>query len=163
VDNDAPNPPAEQPAATEVGGDATSIRDVDAVVATTPRVTPSPRTPPVAWIAFFDKLTRRAEHLLPVPFIQKRRSKSSQAAGETPRRNRRLAGATVAFQLGELETRARKKVMRALDIIGENEGINQQAQDEYAKLFGHRPSTKHIQAMTALFKLVLAGGPGAWC
>jgi hypothetical protein len=46
---------------------------------------------------------------------------------------------------------SRKKVMRALDIIGENEGINQQAQDEYAKLFGHCPSTTHIQAMTAMF------------
>jgi hypothetical protein len=62
-----------------------------------------------------------------------------------------FAGAAVEFQLGELEARARKKVMRDLNIIGENEGITQQAQDEYAKLFGHRPSASHIQAMTALF------------
>jgi hypothetical protein len=41
--------------------------------------------------------------------------------------------------------------MRALNIIGENEGITQQAQDEYSKLFGHRPSASHIQATTALF------------
>lgn len=88
--------------------------------------------------------------LLPVPAIQKRRRKS-QLAGETPRRSCRLAGAAVEFQLGDLEIRARKKVMRALDIISENKGINQQAQDEYAKLFGHRPSASHIQAMTALF------------
>jgi hypothetical protein len=50
----------------------------------------------------------------------------------------------VEFHLGDLEIRAKKKVMRALDIIGENEGINQPALDEYAKLFNHRPSASHI-------------------
>ena len=114
------------------------------------RMPSSPLTPLEARTAFLDKLTRRAEGLLPVPAIHKRRRKS-QLTSETPRRSRRLAGSAVEFQLGDLETRARKKVMRALDIIGENEGITPQAQDEYAKLFGHRPSASHIQATTALF------------
>ena len=114
------------------------------------RMPSSPLTPLEARTAFLDKLTRRAEGLLPVPAIHKRRRKS-QLTSETPRRSRRLAGSAVEFQLGDLETRTRKKVMRALDIIGENEGITPQAQDEYAKLFGHRPSASHIQAMTALF------------
>jgi hypothetical protein len=57
----------------------------------------------------------------------------------------------VEFHLGDHEIRAKKKVMRTLDIIGENEGINQPALDEYAKLFSHRPSASPIQTMTALF------------
>jgi hypothetical protein len=85
----------------------------------------------------------RAKSLLPVPVIHKRRRKS-QLVDETPRHSRQLAGAAVEFHLGDLEIRAKKKVMRALDIIGENEGINQPALDEYAKLFNHRPSASHI-------------------
>lgn len=41
--------------------------------------------------------------------------------------------------------------MRALDILGESEGINQQAQDEYAKLFKHPLADSHVQALAALF------------
>jgi hypothetical protein len=66
----------------------------------------------------------------------------------------------VEFQLGDLEIRARKKVIRTLVIIRENEGISQQAQDEYARLFGHHPSSSHIQAMTALFNWSLSDGLG---
>jgi hypothetical protein len=131
------------------GGDAVRAQDVDAAGAVPSLVPSSPRTP-AARAAFLDKLTRRVDGLLPAPAIQKRRRKT-HLAGETPLRSRCLASAAVEFQLGELEVRARKKVMRALDIIGENEGITQQAQDEYAKLFGHRPSASHIQAMSALF------------
>jgi hypothetical protein len=57
----------------------------------------------------------------------------------------------VEFRPEDLERGTRKKVMRALDIIGENEGIDQQAQDEYAKLFGQPLSDSHLQALTALF------------
>jgi hypothetical protein len=72
-----------------------------------------------------------------VPAINKRRRKT-QPPGETPRRS------------NDLERRTRK-VVRALDIIDENEGIDQQARDEYAKLFGHKLSDSHLQALTALF------------
>ena len=43
--------------------------------------------------------------------------------------------------------------MRALDIIGETEGIDEQSLDEYSKLFSQSswlPDT-HVQAMAALF------------
>jgi hypothetical protein len=35
--------------------------------------------------------------------------------------------------------------MRSLDIISENEGIDQQALDDYAKLFGHPLSDSQLQ------------------
>jgi beta-glucosidase/6-phospho-beta-glucosidase/beta-galactosidase len=41
--------------------------------------------------------------------------------------------------------------MRSLDIIGDQEGLNQQALDEYAKLFRQPLSDYHLQALTALF------------
>ena len=45
-----------------------------------------------------------------------------------------------------------KKAMRSLDILSENEGIDQQAQDDYAKLFRHPLSDSHLRALSALFK-----------
>jgi hypothetical protein len=45
-----------------------------------------------------------------------------------------------------------KKAMRSLQIIGEHDGIDQQAQDEYAKLFKKPFSAAHVQALAALFK-----------
>lgn len=111
-------------------------------------------TPSEARVAFINKLARRAGGLLPVPAVTKRRCKTLPH-DETPRRSRRLAGAPVEFRLSDLETRAMKKVMRTLHIIGEQEGIDQQALDDYARLFGHRPCASHIQAMTALFKWTL--------
>ena len=44
-----------------------------------------------------------------------------------------------------------KKAMRSLDIISENEGIDQQVLDDYAKLFGHPLSDSQLQALAALF------------
>jgi hypothetical protein len=41
--------------------------------------------------------------------------------------------------------------MKSLDIIGDQEGLNQQAQDDYAKLFKQPLSESHLQALTALF------------
>jgi hypothetical protein len=82
-----------------------------------------------------------------MPVINKRRYKS----GVTPRRSRRLAGADVEFQLDDLSRRSKKKAMRSLNILGENEGIDQQAQDDYAKLFAHPLCDSHIHALAALF------------
>jgi hypothetical protein len=42
--------------------------------------------------------------------------------------------------------------MRSLQIIREQEGIDQQAQDEYTKLFQRALSSSHVQALAALFK-----------
>lgn len=41
--------------------------------------------------------------------------------------------------------------MRALHVIEENEGINQEALDEYNKHFGHSLPESHVQALAALF------------
>ena len=91
--------------------------------------------------AFFNSLARRTDALLPMLIINKRRYKS----GVTPRRSRRLAGADVEFPLNDLSRRTKKKAMQSLDIIGENEGIEQQALDDYAKLFGHPLSDSQLQ------------------
>jgi hypothetical protein len=48
-------------------------------------------------------------------------------------------------------TRASRKVMKAVNIIEENEGLDQRALDEYAKLFKHDLSNSHIKALPALF------------
>ena len=42
---------------------------------------------------------------------------------------------------------------RALDILGENEGISQQALEEYARMFSGASSlvNSHAQALSALF------------
>jgi hypothetical protein len=58
--------------------------------------------------------------------------------------------------------RRMKKAMQALDILGEQEGIDQQALDDYAKLFGQHLSDSHIHALTALFNWSLPDelGPG---
>lgn len=41
--------------------------------------------------------------------------------------------------------------MRTLHIIGEQEGIDQQTQNDYRKLFGKPLSNVHMEALAALF------------
>jgi hypothetical protein len=53
--------------------------------------------------------------------------------------------------MGDLAGRSAKKVMRSLGIIGKNQGIDQQAQEEYAKLFSKPLSSAHLAALAALF------------
>jgi hypothetical protein len=55
--------------------------------------------------------------------------------------------------VGSVSLRCKKKVMRALDIIGETEGIDQRSLDEYGMLFARSSSLTgiHVQAMAALF------------
>jgi hypothetical protein len=53
--------------------------------------------------------------------------------------------------MGETARRSAKKIMRSLDIIGEQDGISKQAQDEYAKLFSQPLSASHLQALATLF------------
>ena len=105
--------------------------------------------PAASRAAFINKLARRAGGLLPVPAINKRRGKTVPI-GDTPRRSRRLAGAKSEFGLNDLERRS-KKAMRTLELIEEHEGIDQQALDEYAKLFEQPLPDAHLQALAALF------------
>jgi hypothetical protein len=109
-----------------------------------------PAAPPDARAAFIDKLARRAGGLLPVPTINKRRGKTLPL-GDTPRRSRRLAGAKTEFGLNDLEKRTKKRTMRTLELMEEHEGIDQQAMDDYAKLFKQPLPDSHLQALAALF------------
>lgn len=125
-----------------------------AVGVAVPRETPpaadmTPRTS--ARNAFIAKLARHTAGHLPVPTINKRCTKA-MPLGQTPRRSRRLAGAQVEFKPDDLDRRSKKKVMRSLEIIGEQDGIDQQTQDDYAKIFGQPLSDLHLQALAALFK-----------
>ena len=110
---------------------------------------------------YINKLARRAVGLLPVPRSNKRKSKS-RPPGEASRQSRRLAGKKVEFGPDDLGRRMKKKAMQTLDILGEQEGIDQQALDDYAKLFGQPLCDSHILALTALFNWSLPDefGPG---
>lgn len=102
--------------------------------------------------AFVSKLKKRAASLMSAPAVAKRRPKGS--IGITPRRSRRLAGAGAEFKPEQLIAKrsTKKEVMCTLEVISEHEGIDQQAQDDYAKLFSQPLSDSHIQALAALFK-----------
>ncbi|CAD6257196.1 unnamed protein product [Miscanthus lutarioriparius] len=111
---------------------------------------PVPPTPPDARAVFFDKIVQRTTGLLPVPAVSKHGSKSLPPR-VCLRRSRRLAGAEADVVPTDMGGRVQKKAMRSLGIINEHEGINQQAQNDYAKLFGQPLSDSHLQALTALF------------
>lgn len=105
-----------------------------ATVVAPPPVSAPPVVPAASRVAFINMLARSAGCLLPVPAINKRRCKTVPP-GDTPRRSRRLAGAKTEFGLNDLDRRTKKKAMRTLELIEEHEAIDQQALDDYAKLF----------------------------
>lgn len=53
-----------------------------------------------------------------------------------------------------MPSRSKKKVMRALNIIGPTEGIDQKSSEEYSKMFTTTSSFQsdiHVKALAALF------------
>jgi hypothetical protein len=62
-----------------------------------------------------------------------------------------VAKAGVEFLMGDMPRRSIKKAMRSLRVIGENDGIDQQAQGEYARLFSKPLSATHLATLTVLF------------
>jgi hypothetical protein len=100
--------------------------------------------------AFISKLSRQTAGLLPVPAINKRRTKTLPP-GEIPRRSRRLAGAGPELWMTDMVGRSKKKVMRSLEIIIEQEGVNQQAEEEYSKVFKNSLSDIQLIGLAALF------------
>jgi hypothetical protein len=56
------------------------------------------------------------------------------------------------FRMGDLAGRSTNKAMRSLGIIGKNQGIDQQAHEEYAKLFSEPLSSAHLAALAVLFE-----------
>ena len=149
-----PGSPTPSGTHTAVGSDLggpeqqTQVLGVVVPLATLPRAGSLPSSE--ARAAFLNCLARCTDALLPMPVINKRRYKS-QLSGATPRRSRWLAGAAMEFPLNDLGGRTKKKAMRSLGILDENKGIDQQALDDYAKLFGQPISDSQLQALTALF------------
>ena len=88
--------------------------------------------------------------ILPTPCARGPRTRRRTPAAP-PRRSRRIAGVDPELPAGDATTRNKRKVMRALNIIEENEGIGQESLDEYSKLFGHCLPDSHVQALAALF------------
>jgi hypothetical protein len=100
--------------------------------------------------SFLSEMVHQVSALLSVPSFREQKV-SAHPPGSTPQRSRRLAGAGVEFQMGEITRRSTKRAMRSLSIIGETDGIDQQAKEEYAKVFSEPLSDSHIQALAALF------------
>jgi hypothetical protein len=116
-----------------------------------PRVTPPViEIPPPSREAFITRIARQTVSILAVPSTVKRCTKAN-LAGQTPRRSCRLAGIQAEFNMSELERRSRKKAMRALGIITEQEGVTEQAQEDYANVFKQCITEMQVEALAALF------------
>jgi hypothetical protein len=55
------------------------------------------------------------------------------------------------LQPADWARRSKKKAMRSLDIISEKNGVSQQAEEEYSKLFENPLSDIHMISLAALF------------
>lgn len=123
----------------------------DVVVAA---VAPLPTSlPPATRAAFFDKITTKTASVLPTPIFP--RSKlQGRTPSAPPRRSRRLAGIDAEFSVKpEPEAgRYKRRVMRTLEVIQEQEGIVDSALENYAKLFSQPLSDTHFFALACLFR-----------
>lgn len=73
---------------------------------------------------------------MPSPIRARQRGRTT---GAPPRRSRRIAGVEPEVVNATSSTRNKKKVMRALDIPGETEGISQEALEQYTASFSLNP------------------------
>jgi hypothetical protein len=96
------------------------------------------------------KLAQQMACILVVPASIKRYSKT-RPAGDTPRHSRRITGAKVELSSTDLERRSRKNTMKALGVINEHEGIFEQANEDYNKIFGKPLSDVDLEALAGLF------------
>jgi hypothetical protein len=99
---------------------------------------------------FLNMVKCQVPTILPMPSF-KELANMVAAPGLTPRRSHRIAKAGVEFHMGDMSRRSTKKAMRNLGVIGENENIDHQVQEEYARLFSEPLSDIHIVALAALF------------
>lgn len=99
---------------------------------------------------FVNKLMKKTCKILPTPCSSKRRIRAAPPDAP-PRRNRRLAGVRADVSVEPNPTRIKKRVMRALDFVGEHERIDQNALDNYTKTFRQMLPAEHLKALTALF------------
>lgn len=99
--------------------------------------------------SFISNITKKTVAVAVAPPIHKRRRKTVPA-GFTPRRSKRIAGVGVETPPQPLNPQ-KKTVMRSLGLVNDKVQINQQALDDYAKVFSQPLTQVHIQALAALF------------
>jgi hypothetical protein len=101
---------------------------------------------------FMAAITKKTSRIFPTPRAIRARQRG-RTTGAPPRRSRRIAGVEPEVVNATSSTRNKKKVMRALDIPGETEGISQEALEQYSKLFTQSSPLigSHVQALAALF------------
>ena len=83
---------------------------------------------------FFNKLAVKTTSVLPTPSFPKFKKKIRTPV-TAPRRSRCLSGVGVEFSIEQEQSRYKKRVMRSLDVLRDQDGIDEAALDEYAKLF----------------------------
>lgn len=112
----------------------------------------TPQSPGDKQSRFMAKLTKKTAKILPTPRANRVRQRA-RTPGAPPRRSRQIAGVEPEVLVGATSNRHKKTVMRALDILGENEGISQEVLDRYSKLFTQSSSlvNSHTQALAASF------------
>jgi hypothetical protein len=99
---------------------------------------------------FVSKLACHTASIMAAPSSFKRSTKT-QLARDAPQRSRRIAGDKVEFNMSVPDTRSRKEALRAMGIIKEQEGITEQAMEDYVKLFANPLTDAHLEALTTLF------------
>ncbi|KAJ1273872.1 hypothetical protein BS78_05G018200 [Paspalum vaginatum] len=107
----------------------------------------SPRRSSPRQSCFLKKLRKKTSAILSTPPARA----PSRLPAAPPRRSRRIAGLGPDRSFLKDSTRIRRQVVRSLDIIDDNDGLDQQALDAYAQLFTHQLSESHVQALAALF------------
>jgi hypothetical protein len=100
---------------------------------------------------FFDKLAKEVSSLLATPDDPSLTLKSAQSSAVIPQRSCRLAGVGVQYDKQDLCSRFTKRVMKALKVIGDSEGISQQAIEDYLKVFSKELPLSHVEALAAFF------------
>lgn len=100
---------------------------------------------------FFKKLAMKVSSLLVTPDCLSFMLQSAQASAGAPHHSRHLAGVGIEYDKQELCSRSTKQAMKALKVIGEMEGISQQAKEDYLKVFSENLPLAHVEAPAAFF------------
>lgn len=100
---------------------------------------------------FIQSIACWSNKLLSMPLLSKRKQNHRKLIKYPPCRSRWIMGAGVEFSSDVLSTRSKRKALRSLELIGENEGLHDQALQEYARLFAKPLSDSHVTALATLF------------
>jgi hypothetical protein len=101
---------------------------------------------------FFKQIVKEVSGILPAPADPPPKPKNTDSSTVVSlRRSRHIAGMGAEIGKQDLCSRATKKVMKALKVVGELEEINQQTRKDYKKIFSERLPLNHIEALAAFF------------